>query len=54
MADPFQLPTIDEVLGLRALVALLDGDLGGGADALVAMRRGYRLAFLCRLIGRIV
>ena len=49
MADPHQPETIDEALGLRALAALLDGDLGRAAEALAAARRGYRAAFLCRL-----
>lgn len=49
MADPLQPETIDEALGLRALAALLDGDLGGAARILAAARRGYRAAFLCRL-----
>ena len=41
--------TIDEALGLRALCALLDGDLDPAADALAAARLGYKVAFLCRL-----
>ena len=45
MADPLQPTTIDEVLGLRTLAALLDG----AVEVLAAARRGYRLAFLCRL-----
>ena len=49
MADPLQPATIDEALGLRALAALLNGDLGRATEALAATRRGYRVAFLCRL-----
>ena len=49
MVDPLQSVTIDEALGLRALAALLDGDLDGAVEVLAAARRGYRLAFLCRL-----
>lgn len=50
MADPLQQATIDEALGLRALAALLDGDLDRATKALSAARRGYRVAFLCRLM----
>ena len=49
MADPLQPATLDEALGLRALAALLDGDLDRAAEALAAARRGYRVTFLCRL-----
>lgn len=49
MPDPLQPATIDEALGLRALAALLDGDLDRATEALAAARRGYRIAFLCRL-----
>ena len=49
MADPLQPETIDEALGLRALAALLDGDLDRAARVLAAAKRGYRAAFLCRL-----
>ena len=49
MADSLQSATIDEVLGLRALAALLEGDLDRATEALAAARRGYRAAFLCRL-----
>ena len=49
MADLLQPATLDEALGLRALAALLDGDLDGAARVLAAARRGYRLAFLYRL-----
>ena len=49
MADPLQPTTIDEALGLRALAALLAGDLDHAAEILAATRRGYRIAFLCRL-----
>lgn len=51
MADPLQPATIDEALGLRALAALLNGDLSRATEALAATRYGYRLAFLCRLAG---
>ena len=50
MADPLQPTTIDEALGLRALAALLDGDLDGATEALAAVRCRYRVAFLCRLV----
>ena len=49
MPDSLQPATLDEALGLRALAALLEGDLDRATDALAAARRGYRLAFLCRL-----
>ena len=49
MADPLQPATIDEALGLRALAALLEGDLDGAAEVLAAARRSYRVSFLCRL-----
>ena len=48
MADPLQPTTIDEALGLRALAALLDGDLDRATEALAATRRSYRVAFVCR------
>ena len=50
MADPLLPADIDEALGLRALAALLDGDLDGAVEVLAAARGGYRLAFLCRLV----
>ena len=49
MADPPRPETLDEALGLRALEALLDGDLDRAARVLAHARRGYRSAFLFRL-----
>ena len=49
MADPLQPETVDEALGLRALAALLDGSLDRAAEVLAAARRGYQIAFVCRL-----
>ena len=49
MAAPLQPGTTDEALGLRALTALLDGDLDRAERVLATARRGYRAAFLCRL-----
>ena len=49
MADSLPPATIDEASGLRALAALLDGDLDRATEALAVARRGYRVAFLCRL-----
>ena len=49
MVDPLQPTTIDEALGLRALAALLEGDLDRATEALAAAPRGYRVVFLCRL-----
>ena len=43
MADPLPPGTIDEALGLRALAALLDGDLGRATAALAATRLPGRL-----------
>ncbi len=48
MAD-HPLTAIDEALGLRALAAVLDGDLDAAAAALTATRLRYRLGLLCRL-----
>ena len=49
MADPPRPATLDEALGLRALAALLDGDLDRAARVLAHARRGYRSVFLLRL-----
>lgn len=40
---------LDEALGFRALAALLDGSLDRAAEVLAAARRGYQVAFVCRL-----
>ena len=40
---------LDEALGFRALEALLDGSLDRAAEVLAAARRGYQIAFVCRL-----
>ena len=49
MADPLHPVTLDEALGFRAFVALLDGDIHGAACALAAVPCGSRVAFLCLL-----